>query len=364
MTQVFQGVVTAVLFFLILGVTVVIHELGHFIVARVAKVRVLEFGIGFPPRANVLRDHGETIYTLNWLPIGGFVKLEGEDGDEIDDPRSFGRASLPIRLLILAAGVLMNFVLAFAIFGGIALFGDPALGVSIGDIQPGSPAAAAGIQPGDTLVSINGQSFDAFDGPSLIDGLRAAAGKQVDLQVKRDSVIRTLHVQLRPASEITPTNGALGISKLVGTPTDVTIGHDPGTAARLGVQRTVLATRLIIGGLGDLVSGLVNHPTEQPPASGPLGIAIQIGDTFWTLGPVFTLFLAGVLSANLGVVNILPLPPLDGGRMLIITLKSIFGPRISLRAEQVTYVVGFVFLFAFLIWVTGFDVIRQFGGAP
>ena len=94
MTQVFQGVVTAVLFFLILGVTVVIHELGHFIVARLAKVRVLEFGIGFPPRAKVLRDQGETIYTLNWLPIGGFVKLEGEDGDEIDDPRSFaGRRS-------------------------------------------------------------------------------------------------------------------------------------------------------------------------------------------------------------------------------------------------------------------------------
>ncbi len=364
MTQVFQGVVTAVLFFLILGVTVVIHELGHFIVARLARVRVLEFGIGFPPRAKVLRDQGETIYTLNWLPIGGFVKLEGEDGDEIDDPRSFGRAPLPIRLLILAAGVVMNFVLAFAIFGGIALTGDPALGITVGEIQPGSPAAIAGIQADDTLASINGESFDALGGPTLLDALHAAAGTDVDIQVIRDSVIRTVHARLRPANEITPTNGALGVSKLVGTPTNVTIGHDPATAARLGIERTVFATRLIIGGLGDLVSGLINHPTEQPPASGPLGIAVQIGDTFWTLGPVFTLFLAGVLSANLGVVNILPLPPLDGGRMLIITLKSIFGPRISLRAEQVTYVVGFVFLFAFLIWVTGFDVIRQFGGNP
>jgi regulator of sigma E protease len=364
MTGIFQGVITAILFFLILGLTVVIHELGHFVVARLAGVRVLEFGIGFPPRAKVLRDRGETVYTLNWLPIGGFVKLEGEDGDELDDPRSFGRAPLPIRLLILAAGVAMNFVLAFAIFAGIALTGDPALGITVGDIQPGSPAAAAGLQPGDTLASIDGASFDALGGPTLLDALRAAAGRQVDLAIIRNSVTQVVHVQLRPGSEITATSGALGVSNLVGTPTDVTIGHDPPTAARLGVERTVFATRLIIGGLGDLVSGLVNHPTEQPPAAGPLGIAIQIGDTFWTLGPVFTLFLAGVLSANLGVVNILPLPPLDGGRMLIITLKSIFGARISLRAEQLTYIVGFVFLFAFLIWVTGFDLIRQIGGTP
>jgi regulator of sigma E protease len=364
LTGIFQGVITAILFFLILGLTVVIHELGHFVVARLAGVRVLEFGIGFPPRARVLRDQGETVYTLNWLPIGGFVKLEGEDGEELDDPRSFGRAPLLVRLLILAAGVVMNFVLAFAIFAGIALAGDPALGITVGEIQPGSPAAVAGILPGDTLASIDGTSFDALGGPTLLDALRAAAGREVDLAIIRNSVTRIVHVQLRPASEISATNGALGVSKLVGTPTDVTIGHDPPTAARLGVERTVFATRLIVGGLGDLVSGLVNHPTEQPPAAGPLGIAIQIGDTFWTLGPVFTLFLAGVLSANLGVVNILPLPPLDGGRMLIITLKSIFGSRISLRAEQVTYIVGFVFLFAFLIWVTGFDLIRQISGTP
>ena len=192
----------------------------------------------------------------------------------------------------------MNFVLAFVIFGGIALVGDPALGITVGEIQPGSPAAIAGIQPGDTLASINDESFDALGGPTLLDALHANAGQAVNIQVIRDGALRTINVRLRPASEITPTNGALGVSKLVGTPTSVTIGHDPATAARLGVERTVFATRLIIGGLGDLVSGLINHPTEQPPASGPLGIAIQIGDTFWTLGPVFTLFLAGVLSAN------------------------------------------------------------------
>ena len=108
---------------------------------------------------------------------------------------------------------------------------------------------------------------------------------------------------------------------------------------------------------------MANDPTAPPPVSGPVGIATQIGDVFWQLGPVFTLYIAGVLSANLAVVNILPFPPLDGGRMLMITLKRLFGARISLRAEQLTYMVGFVFLFAFLIWITGFDIIRSLGGA-
>src|SRR4051794_3793988 len=110
-----DGVITLLLFLLVLGSLVVIHELGHFITARLAGVKVLEFGIGFPPRAKVLRSSGETLYTLNWLPIGGFVKLEGEDGDEADDPRSFGRARLPVKLVVLVAGVAMNLFLSLAI---------------------------------------------------------------------------------------------------------------------------------------------------------------------------------------------------------------------------------------------------------
>ena len=127
-------------------------------------------------------------------------------------------------------------------------------------------------------------------------------------------------------------------------------------------SRTVDALGLIVGGLGQLGDSIVNRPTEPPPVAGPVGIATQIGDIFWQLGPVITLYVAGILSANLAVVNILPFPPLDGGRMLVITLKRIFGERISLRAERLTYVVGFVFLFAFLIWITGFDIARGLSG--
>jgi regulator of sigma E protease len=110
------------------------------------------------------------------------------------------------------------------------------------------------------------------------------------------------------------------------------------------------------------VTAIVTRPTEPPPASGPVGIATQIGDVFWSLGPIVTLYLAGILSANLAIVNILPFPPLDGGRMLMLILKRFVGERLSLRAERLTYFVGFAMLLAFLVWVTAFDIARGLGG--
>ncbi|MCI0344023.1 MAG: RIP metalloprotease [Chloroflexi bacterium] len=357
-----QGVITLLLFLLILGVLVIVHEFGHFVVARLARVRVLEFGIGFPPRARVLRDQGETVYTLNWLPIGGFVKLEGEDGGDADDPRSFSAKPLITRLLILVAGVVMNLALAFAIFAGIALSGDPTIGIVAGVVEADSPAARAGLVAGDVIESVDGRYFSAFGPTSLLEELRAKAGQTVVLGVRRsDGTFERLTATLRPRAEVSANRGALGIGQLTGRTTDTKLTHRPDAAIQLGVDRTLGATRLIVDGIGELATAIVSRPTEPPPAAGPVGIAIQIGDVFWQLGPIVTLFLAGVLSANLAVINILPLPPLDGGRMLVLVLKSLFGSRLSLRVERLTYVVGFAFLFGFLIWVTGFDVLRSLG---
>jgi regulator of sigma E protease len=363
LTSLFQSVVTIGLFILILGALVLIHELGHFVTARAANVRVLEFGIGFPPRAKVLANRGETVYTLNYLPIGGFVKLEGEDGTDADDPRSFSSQGLPLKLLILVAGVVMNIALAFVIFTGIALGGDPTIGVSATTIQPGSPAAAAGLQPGDVIVSLNGNAYGAFAGTDPVTDLRSHAGETVTLGIKH-AVGTTSEVTatLRTAEEIAAGQGALGIGQPRGVVLEQSITYTPVEAVKIGAQRTVDALGLIVGGLAKLGEAIVNRPTEAPPVAGPIGIATQIGDVFWKLGPIYTLYVTAILSANLAIVNILPFPPLDGGRMLMITLKRFFGSRISVRAERLTYMVGFVFLFAFLIWVTGFDIARGLGG--
>ncbi len=326
-------------------------------------MRVLEFGIGFPPRARILRNRGETLYTLNWLPIGGFVKLEGEDGNDAGDPRSFAAQRLATKLLILVAGVGMNVALSFAIFTGIALGGDPTIGLRVGAVQAGSPASGAGLRSGDVVASIDGRYRGAFEGTSLLDDLRASAGKTVRLAIEHpDGSHAEISVTLRKPAEVDKDHGALGVEGSMPATTSGSIHYTVGDALGVGAQRTVDALGLIVNGLGQLGDSIVNRPTEAPPVAGPVGIATQVGDIFWQLGPILTLYVAGILSANLAVVNILPFPPLDGGRMLVITLKRIFGERISLRAERLTYVVGFVFLFAFLIWITGFDIARSLGG--
>jgi regulator of sigma E protease len=363
MTAVLQSVITIVLFALILGVLVVIHELGHFVTARLANVRVLEFGIGFPPRAKVLRSKGETLYTLNWLPIGGFVKLEGEDGNATDDPRSFAAQALLTKLAILVAGVVMNVVLAFVIFTGIAWLATPFVGVRFQEVQAGSPAAGAGLVPGDAIVAIDGQRYEFYGDTSVIDGLRSRAGESVVLNVAhQDGTRADVSLTLRPTAEINEHQGALGIGALEAYFPGEYTGRDLPTAVGIGGRETVRALGLILNGLGELVGSFAADPTAPPPVAGPVGIATQIGDVFWNAGPILTLYVAGILSANLALVNVLPFPPLDGGRMLVIVLKRIFGARISLRAEQLTYLVGFIFLFAFIIWVTGFDIVRELSG--
>ncbi len=367
MNDLVRTLVTVVLFFAILGSLVVIHELGHFVVAKLFRIRVLEFGIGFPPRAKVLRNRGETVYTLNWLPIGGFVKLEGEDGDQPEDPRSFSAAGLPKQLLVLVAGVAMNVVLAGAIFTGIALVGDPAVGVYVPYVDPGSPAATAGVQVGDVIERVDGQAYGAFGPGSVLERLHESAGQTVVLGIRRDGKVIDLTATLRSATDVNAGKGALGIGQANTYPLEARsspdrVNYPIGTAVQLGIDRTTSAMALIIDGVGQLASAIVTQPTQPPPASGPIGIATQIGDVFWSLGPLVTLYLAGILSANLAVVNILPFPPLDGGRMLMLLIKRLAGSRLSLRVERLTYFVGFAMLLAFLVWVTGFDIVRGLSG--
>jgi regulator of sigma E protease len=377
-----QGAITIALFIVILGSLVVVHEVGHFVLARLFRIRVLEFGIGFPPRAKVLRANGETLYTLNWLPIGGFVRLEGEDGDSAD-PRSFAVQRLWKKLVVLLAGVGMNLVVAFVIFFGIAWLATPQAGLTFAEVTAASPAAAAGLEAGETILTIDGAPFDLFPSPdagtAAIAALRDRAGQTVTLTVKgNDGAVREVRATLRPPS-VAADKGALGIRGAQLVFTGNYRGRDIGAAVGAGAAWTVAAFTLILNGLSDLLASIVANPGQAPPVSGPVGIAVQVGDVFWQLGPIFTLYLAALLSANLALVNVLPFPPLDGGRMLVLLLKALFGAggrllraagvrvngpssATTLSVERLTYLVGFVFLFGFLAWITYFDIVRQVGG--
>ena len=360
---------------LVLVVLVVVHEFGHFIVARLAGVRVHEFGIGFPPRARVLWRDRETLYTLNWLPIGGFVRLEGEEGASTD-PRSFVRQSLPVRLAILFAGVLMNFLLAWVIFTLIAGFADPTTAVRIASVQPDSPAASAGLvggnrtgtaddgtaiydETGDLILAIDGRTFPTFDDilsrQAPLQYLRERAGQTVTLRVRHENgSVNDVSVKLRPAAEAA-TRGALGIG-VQQLPFGDNIRRDPASAIAVGATRTRDASLLVLSALRDLVANVT-----QPNVAGPVGIVGAVAAVF-QLPPIFPLWLMGMLSANLAVVNILPIPPMDGGRIAVTVVQSLTGNRISLKAERAVYLAGFIFLMLFLVWITYFDLQRLAGG--
>lgn len=361
----------------ILVTLVVLHELGHFVAARIAGVRVHEFGIGFPPRALILRRGPETVYTLNWLPIGGFVRLEGEDGDS-EDPRSFVRQPLRTRLIILVAGVAMNFLLAWGIFAFIAGAGDPVYTVRINSVLPDSPAAIAGLvggqptgevtedgqpiydQTGDLIVAIDGQRFGVFADPTMADAplayLRSHLGETVTLTVRHaDGTVSDVQATLRTQAELDAgRQGALGVGVGIGFED---FQRGPVDALTTGFQRTIDASTLILRGLQDLVRNLAN-----PPVQGPVGMVDTVGIVRTTLPPVFLLWLVGVLSANLAVVNALPLPPLDGGRAAMAIIKRLFGTRITPLLEQRVYLLGWLGLMAFLVWITMFDIRRLGGG--
>jgi len=370
-----DGLINVVLLLLILVVLVVLHELGHFAMARMAGVRVHEFGIGFPPRARILHRGKDTVYTLNWLPIGGFVRLEGEEG-ESEDPRAFSNQRLRTRIVILLAGVVMNFLLAWLIFSLIAGLADPVSNIRVSSVQPDSPAASVGLvggvqigtaedgttplydQSGDLIIAIDGQRFPVFadmlaDPPLAY--LRAHAGQQVILTVRHlDGTVADVPVTLRPAAEAS--KGALGIG-IQGPAATEDIQRAPLDAIAVGFQRTVDASTLILRGLQDLVRNLTD-----PPVQGPVGMVDTVGSFRTQLPPIYLFWLIGVLSANLAIVNALPLPPLDGGRVLMALLGRAFGKRITPALERNVYLAGWVGLMAFIVWITLFDVRRLVGG--
>ena len=373
--MIFDAGINVVTLLVILVTLVVLHELGHFVAARLAKVRVHEFGIDFPPRALIFYRGAETVYTLNWLPIGGFVRLEGEDGDS-EDPRSFVRQPLRTRLLILLAGVAMNFLLAWGIFSFIAAATDPVIGVRIGVVQPGSPAESIGLvgglqvgenadgvpqydDSGDLIIAINGERFPWFADPAQPDTplryLRAHAGETITLTVRhQDGTVEDLAVTLRPPDQVS--QGALGVG-IHSFTNDETVQRPVVDAIATGFQRTIDASTLILRGLQELIRNLTD-----PPVQGPVGMVDTVGQYRTQLPPVFLLWLVGVLSANLAVVNALPLPPLDGGRALMAVLKRFFGARITPMLEQRVYLLGWLGLMAFLFWITLFDIRRLGGG--
>jgi regulator of sigma E protease len=349
---------------LVLGALVLVHELGHFITARLTGIRVLEFGIGFPPRAKVLGHDHETEYTLNYLPIGGFVKLEGEETNS-DDPRAFVNASLLKQVVVIAAGVVMNLIVAFLLFFVVAWLFSPGASVRADYIVPNGAAAQAGLRDGVIIESLDGQRYGFMTSQSILEAIRDHAGETVSLgYVDLDGSHKTAQVTLGTDTS----KGVLGIAcnadascplKAVITYT----GSDPAKAVGMALDQTWTSLRMVVVGLGELGRGIISNPGQAPAGvQGPVGITQLVGVVLTDYGPILVLLLAAILSANLALINILPFPPLDGGKIAIMVAKRVAGKRGVGTVEAMSYLVGFALLLAFIAWISFFDIARLIRG--
>lgn len=382
---------------LILGIIlfiglVVLHEFGHFLAARRNGVEVEEFGIGFPPRAWKRKTKKGFIFSLNWLPIGGFVKLKGET-DSDTEKGSFGAASFKAKAKIMLAGVGMNLLAAFVIFMVLAWVGMPQLvdnqfavssdtkvsknTVMAGYVEPDSPAAEAGIKPQDKLISITGPgivthldqngedvlhrevdrttstTFQISSAATLPDITKRYAGEEVKVVYERGGEQIESDVKLR-TDEQAKDGGYLGVAPAEMTMTQATWSA-PIQSAGLMAQFTGITFK----GLGTALSALFQGDTAKASeqVAGPVGIVAVLNQGSW-LGIQFVLLIVGIISLSLAIMNILPIPALDGGRFYVLLLSRIFGKKLSRDMEERIVGASFVFLLVLIVLITIVDVRR------
>lgn len=356
---------TIITFVIILGILVLVHELGHFIVARKNGVKVDEFGLGFPPRMKKLFKKGDTLFTLNWIPLGGFVKIKGEDGEKSEDKDSFGNKKFWQKSLILAAGVLMNFALAFVLFSIGFTVGLPAVldGNETGNIRQreilinqvlnDSPADRAGLETGDKIISLD--NVTPVDLDELQSYIASREAHEISFSVKHGDKI--INKKIIPEKlDISKENAIIGV-ELIETGI---VSYPFYKAIWIGAKTTVLLIGRIFYILGNMLKDLIFGAGVQAEIAGPIGIAALTGKMIG-LGWIYVLQFTAILSINLGIINILPLPALDGGRILFAIIEKIRQKPNNQKIETTIHNIGFTALMILIAIVTYKDLVKWGG---
>jgi regulator of sigma E protease len=357
-------------FLFVLTIVVFFHELGHFLVARWAGVKVLTFSLGFGPELVGFNDRHGTRWKISAVPLGGYVKFFGDESEastpssealasmtEEERAGSFHHKKVRSRAAIVAAGPIANFILAIVIFTGLfTFFGKPIMSARVDKIEVGSAAAAAGFQVGDIVTVIDNQPIESFPDMQWIVG--GHAGEQLSFTVKRgDSIVQLkgtpeLKVQ-KDAFGNTHRLGVLGITR-ASQPGDVMSEPvNPATAVWLGVKETWLVIDQTLTYIGRIFSG--REPADQ--IGGPLGIA-KISGQVATLGLAPLIRLAAVLSVSIGLLNLFPVPLLDGGHLLFYVFEAVRGRPLSDRAQEMGFRIGLGLVLMLMVFATYNDILH------
>ncbi|MDX1775430.1 MAG: RIP metalloprotease RseP [Desulfobulbales bacterium] len=359
---------TLISFIIVLGLLIFVHEFGHFIWAKFFGVRVLKFSLGFGPKL-ISRQYGETEYLVSAFPLGGYVKMFGENPGELAEEklapaelkRSFATRPVWQRFIIVAGGPVFNIIFAMFLFTFIVLVAGlpmPVETTKIGGVSQDAPAAEAGLQAGDTILAIDGTETRRWEDVSLL--IKNSGGREVVLTVDREG--RKLDIALTPRMEKTRN----------------IFGEEIGERFMIGIARSEEVTYEKVGVVDSLKSGinqtwnwmyltimgLIKIIQKVVPASelgGPILIAKIAGERM-EAGWVNFLYFMGVLSVNLGILNLLPIPILDGGHLVFFSVEAVLRKPLNLRTMEILQQVGLVLLGTLMIFVFYNDLVRVFSG--
>ncbi len=359
-------ILSIVSFIFLIAVLVLVHEWGHFWTARKFKIKVEEFGFGFPPRIGGITKNG-ILYSLNLLPLGGFVKIFGEGGEGEGNPESFTTRPIWQRFIVIVAGVFMNIVLAWILFSFGAGLGTPSVideetaaetqnaGVTIIGVVPASPAEKAGMQFGDIITRLeNAETREAAEikkVSELQEFVAKNAGYDIKSTIKRGN--SSVDVQVVPRMNPPEGEGALGVNiALVGIVRTAWY-HAPWE----GAVRVWISLENIVMGFYGLFKELFVQGKVSVDVSGPVGIFVIAGQA-GKLGIAYFLNLIAVLSVNLAFLNVLPIPALDGGRILFLAIEKLRGVKVNQKFEQTVHTIGFILLILLMLAISYRDVMR------
>lgn len=370
---------TFLAFILVLAILVIAHELGHFLAARKNGIKVDEFGFGFPPRIGGLRQENghwkfywgnrevaedtHTLYSLNWIPLGGFVKIKGEDGSSVEDNDSFAGKKIWRRFIVLAAGVFMNIILAGVLLGIGYMIGLPSVPENLGygakvrdakieivSVAEKSPASSVGLVSGDAILKVDDTTILKVE--DLQNYFDSKKEMTVNLEIKRGEEI--LNKQVVPITLTETKRGGIGVflmeSSIVSYPWYVAI-YKGFVAALVYTWEVLKAFAILIWGLVTRASGITDN------LSGPVGIAVLTGRVA-KLGLIYLLQFTAMLSVNLAVLNFLPFPALDGGRIFFLLIEKLRGKPVAKKVENAFHSAGFALLMIAVVLITVKDVGR------
>lgn len=354
-----------IVFILILSFLVLIHELGHYIVAKFFGMRVDEFGIGLPPRAKGLFTKWGTLFSLNWIPLGGFVKLYGEDPDDsvqANSPQAFFNKPIWQRALVLTAGVFMNFVLGILAFGVVySYLGIPTKTdkVFVMEVASGSPAEQVGLKPKEQIKEMRVKkelvSFSGVEG--FIKSLEPYKGSEVVLTVLNGD--QTREVVVTPRKDPPPGQGSLGVTLSSVEMMKYPWWQMPFRGMRVGLSEALAWGGEIVANFKTLIVGIITGKGLPQDIAGPVGI-YQVSKQAYEFGWVAVVQFMAILSINLAILNIMPFPALDGGRLFFLGVEMLIGKQLKNRFEGYVHTIGMVLLLTLMAVVTVRDVIKLF----